>query len=86
MFNKLTKVIGILLVVALFGTITTSAFAAEESIVEIAVNDAFLDAAIDAIIQGARSGDIGDGKIFVEPLLDCVRIRTGERGAEAIGP
>ena len=57
--------------------------------VEIAVTDAFLDAAIDAIVLAARTGEtgeIGDGKIFVEPMLDCVRIRTGERGPEAIGP
>lgn len=54
--------------------------------VEIAVNDAFVDATIDTIVQSTRTGEIGDGKIFVEPLLDCVRIRTGERGSEAIGP
>ena len=57
--------------------------------IEIAVNDPFVDAAVDAIIQAARSGEtgeIGDGKIFIEPLLDCVRIRTGEKGPEAIGP
>jgi len=54
--------------------------------IEIAVNDPFVEAAIDAIIQGSRTGQAGDGKIFVEPLLDCVRIRTGERGSEAIGP
>lgn len=56
---------------------------------EMAVNDAFVDAAIDSIIQAARTGEtgqIGDGKVFVEPLWDCVRIRTGERGPEAIGP
>ena len=57
--------------------------------VEIAVSDPFLDATIDTIVQNARSADtgaLGDGKIFVEPLDDCVRIRTGERGATAIGP
>ena len=56
---------------------------------EIAVTDAFLDAAIDSIVQAARTGstgEIGDGKIFVEPLIDCIRIRTGERGPGAIGP
>ncbi len=56
---------------------------------EIAVNDKYLDVAIDAIVQAARSGatgEIGDGKIFVEPLDDCIRIRTGERGEGAIGP
>jgi nitrogen regulatory protein P-II 1 len=56
---------------------------------EIAVNDAFVDATIEAIVHAARTpetGQIGDGKIFVLPLEDCVRIRTGERGPEAIGP
>ena len=54
---------------------------------QIAVNDEFVEPTIDAIIQGGRtgaSGEIGDGKIFVLPLEDCVRIRTGERGSEAI--
>ncbi|MBI3411381.1 MAG: P-II family nitrogen regulator [Planctomycetes bacterium] len=56
---------------------------------EIAVNDAFVDAAIEAIVHAARSGEtgqVGDGKIFVLPMDDCVRIRTGERGGQAIGP
>jgi nitrogen regulatory protein P-II 2 len=56
---------------------------------EIAVNDAFVEATIEAIVHTARTGDtgnIGDGKIFVLPLEDCVRIRTGERGSESIGP
>ncbi len=54
---------------------------------QIAVNEDFVEPTIDAIIQGGRSGDagqIGDGKIFVLPLDDCIRIRTGERGTEAI--
>jgi len=53
----------------------------------IAVNDHFLEPTIDAIIKGARTGpqgQVGDGKIFVLPLEDCIRIRTGERGGEAI--
>lgn len=54
--------------------------------VEIAVNDAFVEATVDAIVRGARSGDIGDGKIFVLPMDDCIRIRTGEGGGSAIGP
>ncbi|HMO50735.1 MAG TPA: P-II family nitrogen regulator [Kiritimatiellia bacterium] len=53
--------------------------------VEIAVNDDFVQPTIDAIIKGARSGKIGDGKIFVLDLGDCIRIRTGEKGKEAIG-
>jgi nitrogen regulatory protein P-II 1 len=52
---------------------------------EIAVNDGFVKPTIDAIIKGARSGKIGDGKIFVVPLEECIRIRTGETGGEAIG-
>ncbi|MBX9735751.1 MAG: P-II family nitrogen regulator [Phycisphaerales bacterium] len=57
--------------------------------VEIAVNDNFVDATVEAIIRGARSagaGDVGDGKIFVTPLDDVIRIRTGETGPAAIGP
>jgi nitrogen regulatory protein P-II 1 len=56
---------------------------------EIAVNEAFVEATVEAIVHAARTpetGQIGDGKIFVLPLDDCVRIRTGERGGEAIGP
>jgi nitrogen regulatory protein P-II 2 len=52
---------------------------------EIAVNEAFVQPTIDAIVSGARTGAIGDGKIFVLPLERCVRIRTGEEGHEAIG-
>ncbi len=53
--------------------------------VEIAVNDDYVQKTIDAVVEGARSGNIGDGKIFVIPLERCVRIRTGEEGREAIG-
>ncbi len=52
---------------------------------EIAVNDAFVQTTIDAIIKGARTGQIGDGKIFVLPMEECIRIRTGEKGGDAIG-
>lgn len=52
---------------------------------EIAVNEDFVQPTIDAIIAGARTGNIGDGKIFVIALDQCIRIRTGETGAEAIG-
>ena len=51
----------------------------------IAVNDDYVEKTIEAIIEGARTGDIGDGKIFVLPMDECVRIRTGERGPSAIG-
>ena len=56
---------------------------------EIAVNDPFVEAAVDAIVGAARSGDtgkVGDGKIFVLPLEDCIQIRTGETAEVAIGP
>src|SRR3984957_18448103 len=56
---------------------------------EVAVNDAFVEATVEAIVHAARTsmtGAIGDGKIFVLPLEDAVRIRTGERGPTAIGP
>jgi nitrogen regulatory protein P-II 1 len=52
---------------------------------EIAVNDNFVKPTIDAIIKGARTGEIGDGKIFVIPLEECIRIRSGETGRVAIG-
>lgn len=52
---------------------------------EIAVNEAFVEPTIKAIIDGSRSGEIGDGKIFVTPIEECIRIRSGERGREAIG-
>jgi len=51
----------------------------------IAVNDNFVEPTIDAIIRGGKTGEIGDGKIFVLPLEECIRIRTEERGREAIG-
>jgi len=52
---------------------------------EIAVNDNFVQPTVDAIIEGARTGQIGDGKIFILDLPRCIRIRTGEEGSEAIG-
>ena len=53
--------------------------------IEIAVNENYLKPTVDAIIKGARTGEIGDGKIFVVDLAECIRIRTGETGGEAIG-
>lgn len=53
--------------------------------IDIAVNNDFVQPTIDAIIKGARTGKIGDGKIFVLEMQDCIRIRTGEKGNEAIG-
>ncbi|MFW6303989.1 MAG: P-II family nitrogen regulator [Candidatus Sumerlaeota bacterium] len=52
---------------------------------EIAVNQEYLDAAVNAIIKGGQTGEIGDGKIFVLSLANCVRIRTGETENVAIG-
>lgn len=53
--------------------------------IEIAVNDGFVDRTVEAIVAGARTGKIGDGKIFVVDLGQCIRIRTGEKGGAAIG-
>jgi nitrogen regulatory protein P-II 2 len=53
--------------------------------IEIAVNDSFLAATVEAITKGARTDNIGDGKIFIFDLAECVRIRTGETGGVAIG-
>ncbi len=52
---------------------------------EIAVNEDFVRPTVDAIIKGARTGEIGDGKIFILDLPECIRIRTRERGSAAIG-
>ena len=53
--------------------------------IEIAVTEPFVEKTISAIIRGARTGEIGDGKIFVLPIEDTIRIRSGERGEAAIG-
>ena len=53
---------------------------------EIAVSDEFVDAAVEALCEGARTGDVGDGKIFVVPLERAVRIRTGETDQSAVTP
>lgn len=52
---------------------------------EIGVNDDFVDITVKAIIKGAKTGRIGDGKIFILPLEECIRIRTEEKGKAAIG-
>jgi len=51
----------------------------------IAVNEEFVKPTVEAIMKGARSGSIGDGKIFVQPLDECIQIRTGINGNDAIG-
>lgn len=53
--------------------------------IEIGLNDSYVDPAVQAIREGAESGQIGDGKIFVLPLSRCIRIRSGETDKEAIG-
>ena len=52
---------------------------------EIAVNDNYVGPTVRAIVKGAKTGETGDGKIFVLPLEECHRIRTGETGSVAIG-
>ena len=52
---------------------------------EIAVNDNYVEPTVKAIIKGAKTGETGDGKIFILDLKECVRIRTEERGSVAIG-
>jgi nitrogen regulatory protein P-II 1 len=54
--------------------------------IEIGVNEAFVDITVNAILKSARTngGNVGDGKIFITPLEECIRIRTGERGGTAI--
>jgi nitrogen regulatory protein PII len=51
---------------------------------DVVVEDAVLDSAVETIVKAARSGKIGDGKIFVSELLDVIRIRTGEKGGKAL--
>ena len=52
--------------------------------IEVVVRDEDLDAALDAITEAARTGEVGDGKIFVSEVLDAIRVRTGERGDSAL--
>ena len=59
---------------------------AEKMRIEIAVSDPFVQPAIDALCEGARTGEVGDGKIFVVPLERAVRIRTGDADADAVTP
>ena len=59
---------------------------AEKVRFEIAVSDAFVEPTIEALCEGARTGEVGDGKIFVVPLERVVRIRTGETDDRAVTP
>lgn len=53
--------------------------------IQIAVNDEYVDKAVSAILEGGKSGNIGDGKVFVYPIEKCYRIATGEEGETSIG-
>jgi len=53
---------------------------------EIAVSEPFVEATIEALVEGARTGEVGDGKIFVLPLERAIRIRTGETDHGAVTP
>jgi nitrogen regulatory protein P-II 1 len=52
--------------------------------IQIVVEDEMVNPIVEAILATARTGEIGDGKIFISPMADVIRIRTGERGAEAV--
>ena len=52
--------------------------------IEVVVEDDEADGVIDAVMASARTGEVGDGKIFVSPVEEVIRIRTGERGSSAI--
>ncbi len=52
--------------------------------IEVVVDDALVERAVEAIVQAARTGRIGDGKIFVSAIEEAIRIRTGERGSDAV--
>jgi nitrogen regulatory protein P-II 1 len=58
----------------------------EKVMVDIGVSDPFVKTAVDAILEGARTGDVGDGKVFVLPVESVYRIRTGERDTAAVTP
>lgn len=52
--------------------------------IEIVIDDALATPVVDAIVRAARTGKVGDGKVFIYPVIEVVRIRTGERGSQAI--
>lgn len=52
--------------------------------VEVVVDDALQDKVVDAVVEAARTGKIGDGKVWVTPVETVVRVRTGERGTDAV--
>ena len=52
--------------------------------IEVVVDDSIVDKVVDAIVRSARTGKIGDGKVWVSPVETIVRVRTGERGTDAL--
>lgn len=52
--------------------------------IELVVHDEIADEVIETLLESAHTGQAGDGKIFVEPVLDCIRIRTGDRGPDSL--
>jgi len=52
--------------------------------VEVVADDALADKVVDAVVEAARTGKIGDGKVWVTPVESVIRVRTGERGTDAI--
>jgi nitrogen regulatory protein PII len=70
--------------VEIFRGRTVRATRVQKTRLTICVNDAYVDKTVTAISEGARTGAVGDGKVFVIPLEEAVRIRTGERGGKAI--
>jgi len=55
-----------------------------KSRIEVAIQDDLLDQVLEAVSKSAQTGKVGDGKVFVAPLEDVIRIRTGETGADAV--
>jgi nitrogen regulatory protein P-II 1 len=52
--------------------------------IEVVVDDSIVDKVVDSIVRSARTGKIGDGKVWVSPVETIVRVRTGERGTDAL--
>lgn len=72
--------------VATYRGVTVKMELVDKARLEIAVSDDFVEPTIDALVAAARTGDVGDGKIFVTALERVVRIRTGESDAQAVTP
>ena len=70
-------------IVTMSGESRASAFVPKVR-VEVVVDDAAVDKVVDVIVQAARTGKIGDGKVWVSPVDTVVRVRTGERGTDAL--